>query len=154
MRKLPLIATLCFVACAANAGTSGAAGGGHGGGSSAAGGHSNAAGAPSGVSHSGGSSAVHGQPATGTRIGSSVATRAAALGVESINRTTIAGREALVATVRLHAPLTDADRDDIRFHGFTKHYYLGDVKKQMEVWCQDTRLAQQRGTSTCVSFVP
>jgi hypothetical protein len=152
MRTLPLIAALCFAAYAANAGTSGAAGGGHGGGSSAAGGHSSAAAAPGGAGHSGGSSATHGQPATGTRIGSSAGMRAAALGVESINRATIAGRQALVATVRLRTPLTDADRKDMRFHGFT-HYYPGDVKKQEEVWCPDTLSSQQRGTSTCVSFV-
>ena len=152
MRKLHLIATLCFAAYAANAGTSGAAGGGHGGGGSAAGGHGNAAAAPS-ASHSVGSGAAHqGQPAIGTRIGSSVSTRATALGVESINRATIAGRQALVATVRLQKPLTDADRDDIRFHGFT-HYYPGDAKKQEEVWCPDSLLSQQRGTSTCVAFI-
>ena len=150
MRKLYFIATLCFAACAANAGTSGAAsGGGHGGGSSAAGGHSNAAAATSGGHSAGSSAAYHGQPAIGTRIGSSVGTRGR---VESIDRATIAGREAMVATVRLNAPLTDADRDHIRFHGFT-HYYPGDVKKETEVWCPDTLLSQQRGTSTCVAFV-
>src|SRR6202034_851216 len=114
MRKLHLIVTLCFAACAANAGTSGAAaGGGHGGGSTAAGGHSNAAAAASG-GHSGGSSAAHhGQPALGTRSGSPLGTWGT---VQSIDRATIAGREAMVATVRLNTPLTDADRDHIRFH--------------------------------------
>jgi hypothetical protein len=152
MRKLPLIATVCFAACAANAGTSGAAGGGHGGGSSATGGHSNAAAVPSGAGHSGGSSAAHAPPAIGTRIGSPVGTRAAALRVESTNRVTIAGREALVATVKLHAPLTDAQREVIRFHGFT-HYHPGDVKEGTEVWCPDTLWSRERGTSTCVAFV-
>lgn len=152
MRKLHLIATLCFAACAANAGTAGAAGGGHGGGGSAAGGHSNAAAAPGG-SHSVGSGAAHqGQPTLGTRIGSSVGPRATALGVESINRATIAGRQALVATVRLQKPLTDADRDDIRFHGFT-HYHPGDVKQGNEVWCPNTPWSPQRGAYTCVSFI-
>jgi hypothetical protein len=152
MRNLPLIATLCCAACVANAGTSGAAGGGHGGGSSAAGGHSNAAAVPSGAGHSGGSSAAHAQPAIGTRLGSSVGTRAAASRVESIRRATIAGREALVATVKLPTPLTDADREQIRFHGFTR-YHQGDAKGP-EVWCPNTLLSEQRGPSTCVSFVP
>jgi len=72
--------------------------------------------------------------------------------VESVNRATIAGREALVATVRLHAPLTDAEREDIRFHGFT-HFGPVDAKKGAEVWCPDTLWSQQRVRSTCVAFV-
>ena len=150
MRNLHLIITLCFAVGAASAGTPGGGGGG-GGGGHGAGGASAAAHGSSTSSTSSNCCAAHVQAAIGTRIGSSLGMRSATSGVESISRATVAGREAWVATVKLGTPLTDSDREYVRFHGFSKQHMYGG-KQAQELWCPDTLLARQRGTPTCVAF--
>ena len=117
MRNLHLIVTRCFAVGAADAGTPAAGEGGHGAGAAGVAGH--------GSSSSASCCAADAQAEIGTRIQSSLGMRSAALEVESINRATIAGREAWVATVKLGAPLTDSDREKVRFHGFSKQHLYG-----------------------------
>jgi hypothetical protein len=150
MRNLYLVVTLSFAVGAAGAGTPAAGGGGHGGGGASAAGAS-AAGA-SAAAHGSGYGAAHAHAAIDTRIGSSLGMRAAALRAESISRVTIDGREMRVATFKLRTPLSDSDRADVRFHGFSQKH-IENAKQGAEVWCPDTLLSRQRGNSTCVAFV-
>jgi hypothetical protein len=126
MSKLHLLAILCFAAGAATAGTSG--GGGHGGGGASVGGGS-------GGVHSGGTGSAA-RPSTGTHIGNSSGKGAAA--VVAVNRATVAGREVLLAKVKLPAPLTDSDRDTLKRHRFVKHQMHGLREQEPEeVWCPE-----------------
>jgi hypothetical protein len=146
MRKFQVAITVCFSAYAMAAGAvGGAGGGGHGGGAGQGGGGHGGGGA----SH--GSVAVKSSPAIGTHIATGGVIRAAQFTVVSQRQATIDGVARTVVTVKLDAPLTNADKDALHFHGFKqgRQYNPGEAE---EVYCPSTDLAVERAT-TCIGFV-
>jgi hypothetical protein len=144
MRKL--ISIVCSAACAAY--TSAAATGG-------------AGGSPAGGAH--GDSGSHSAKSAGSAINgvrevsvkSSLETRAARLGVVSIDRVTIDAKQKRLATVRVHEPLTEADKDSLLRHGYRKcleKCVLAQPRQPSEIYCTDAIWAQQRSTSMCIRF--
>jgi len=150
MRKFHVSVMMCFTgyAMAANA-VSGGGGGGGGHGGSGGGGHEGSG------SHGGGGashgSAVRSGPATGTHIAGGVGTRTAQFTVVSQREATIDGTARLLVTVKLNAPLTSADKNALRFHGF-KQGRQYDSKEPAEVYCPPTQLPVELGNA-CIRFV-
>jgi hypothetical protein len=163
MYKAALIAILCFSACAVATATSGSggsaassSGGGSSGGGSHAGGSSSGGGGSHGAggSHAGGShNGARDSPfnVDGARAGSGFADAAARTPGVSVTRETVAGRQATVASYKMHQPISKAERGHLHRAGFFER--LNESNGLDIIFCRDSYFLLQSNVTDCFRLV-
>jgi hypothetical protein len=152
MHKAALIAILCFSACAvatATSGSGGSAASSSGGGSSGGGGSHGAGGSHAGGSHNGARDSRFN--VDGARAGSGFADAAARTPGVTVTRETVAGRQATVASYKMHQPISEAERGHLHRAGFFER--VNDPNGLDIIFCRDSYFLLQSNVRACFRLV-